>query len=306
MSTITATQHTELPPELAVKPSDRLGLTIFFAVVMHSLIILGISFSKEDETKPPEKLPGLEVTLVKSVTDKKIEDAKFLAQANQEGGGNTDEELLPTTDSTSDLPTGEVSEISDVVPEMVLPKESSKETMQLLTASESELQMRSQLDTPELKSKEQEESVAQLLSLKKQSEALSAEIDDMRRALAKKKRHKLIAPTTKEYRFASYQEDWRKKVERIGTQQFPDEAKRNKLSGSLIMSVTIRKDGTLSKVKILKYSKYKIFDDHAMRIVKMAAPYAAFPEDISIDYDELTIVRTWKFLPGNTLKTYSK
>jgi len=305
MSTAQIT-HRELPPELMVRASDRLGLTIFFAVVMHSLIILGISFSQEDEEKPPEKLPGLEVTIVKSISDKEIEDADFLAQANQEGGGNVDEDVLPTTDITSAIPTDEVSEMSEVVPEMVIPTETDASRMQLMTADQSKDKVKSESDTSEMDTKVVEERKAQLLALKKQSEALSAEISNMRKNYAKKKRHKIIAPSTKEYRFASYQESWRKKVEHIGTQKFPDQAKRKKMEGSLTMAVTIRKDGSISKIKILKYSKHKIFDDYAKRIVNMAAPYDVFPEDLSVDFDELTIVRTWKFLPGNRVKTYAK
>jgi len=74
-----------------VTSGDRLSLTVFFAVVMHSLIILGISFDAADRSQPLQKLPGLEVTLVQSKADKDIEDADFLAQANQEGGGDTEE-----------------------------------------------------------------------------------------------------------------------------------------------------------------------------------------------------------------------
>ncbi len=305
MSTAQITQR-ELPPELSVKASDRLGLTIFFAVVLHSLIILGISFSREDQEKPPEKLPGLEVTIVKSMTDKEVEDAKFLAQANQEGGGNVDEELLPTSDMTSAIPSDEISELSEVVPEMVLPTETDASKMQLLTADQSKIKLKSETNESELDTNVVDEKKAQLMALKKQSEALSAEIANMRKNYAKKKRHKIIAPSTKEYRFASYQESWRKKVEHIGTQEFPDQAKRKKLEGNLTMAVTIRKDGSIAKINILKYSKYKIFDDYAKRIVNMAAPYDVFPEDLSVDFDELTIVRTWKFLPGNRVKTYAK
>ena len=251
MSTAQVT-HSELPPELSVKASDRLGLTIFFAVVLHSLIILGISFSKEDEEKPPEKLPGLEVTLVKSMTDNEVEDAEFLAQANQEGGGNVDEDMLPTSDMASAVPSDEISQLSEVVPEMVLPTESDASKMQLLTANQSKVKLKSESNESEIDSKVVDDKKAQLMALKKQSEALSAEIANMRKNYAKKKRHKIIAPSTKEYRFASYQESWRKKVEHIGTQKFPDQAKRKKLEGSLTMAVTVRKDGSIAKIKILK------------------------------------------------------
>ena len=104
-----------------VTSGDRLSLTIFFAVVMHSLIILGISFDAADRTKPPEKLPGLEVTLVQSKTDKDIEDADFLAQASQEGGGDSLEKARPSSPVTPVVPTGEAGEVKELVPETRIP-----------------------------------------------------------------------------------------------------------------------------------------------------------------------------------------
>ena len=69
------------------------------------------------------------------------------------------------------------------------------------------------------------------------------------------------------------------------------------------MSVTIASDGSVRDIKITKFSGHKVLDDAAVRIVKMAAPYARFPEEISKDYDELVIVRTWQFLSGQRIRT---
>ena len=118
-----------------VTTGDRLSLTIFFAVVLHSLIILGISFSQEDRTQPPQKLPGLEVTLVQSRTDKEIKDADFLAQANQEGGGDTEEKVRPSTEVTPVVPTGEQGDVREFVPETKLATQPEAQRKQLLTAA---------------------------------------------------------------------------------------------------------------------------------------------------------------------------
>ncbi|WP_455219098.1 energy transducer TonB, partial [Kaarinaea lacus] len=118
-----------------------------------------------------------------------------------------------------------------------------------------------------------------------------------------KPKKKFITAQTKEYRFASYEESWRKKVERIGTLNFPDEAVRARLTGNVRMAVTVTADGSVKDIKITKYSGHKVLDDAAVRIVKMAAPYARFPDDIAKDYDEIVIVRTWQFLSGSRLKT---
>jgi len=277
MATAQATQtHPPVRPPMRPKIStgDRLSLTIFFAIVLHSLIILGISFSGEDRAQPLQKLPGLEVTLVQSRSDKEIEDADFLAQANQEGGGDTEEKVRP---STQEVP------------------QSEQQQQELLTTANSERKVAAGLNTPQ---HEQHLTAAQLLSRSKEIARLSAEIDQTQRVFAHRPKRKYISARTKEYKYASYEEAWRAKVERIGRINFPDEARRNKLSGSLIMAVTLNKDGSIQSIKIRQSSGHKILDDGAIRIVRLAAPFARFSEDIRKEVDELVITRTWVFEAG--------
>jgi len=108
-----------------------------------------------------------------------------------------------------------------------------------------------------------------------------------------------------EYRFAQYVEDWRLKVERIGTLNYPEAAK-GKLYGTLMLTVTIRSDGAVDKVEINRSSGHKILDDAARRIVQMAGPYAPFPPDIRRDTDILEITRSWFFTNNDSLETRSR
>lgn len=294
------------PPAIApnITSGDRLGLTIFFAVVVHALIILGVSFSKYDRGKLPEKLPGLEITLVQSQTDKKIEDADFLAQANQEGGGESQEIEKPSSPVDPMLASGEVGEITEVVPETEMATATDPQNKEILTAtSKSEHKIALQKASEDIPTDRRNVTSKQLLKQSKVMARLSAEVDVSRKVTSNKPKKKFITAQTKEYRFASYEESWRKKIERIGTLNFPDKAARRGLTGNLRMSVTIAADGTVRDIKITKYSGHKILDDAAVRIVKMAAPYARFPEEISKDYDQIVIVRTWQFLSGKQLKT---
>lgn len=280
-----------------ISTGDRLGLTIFFAIVLHSLIILGISFSGEDRSQPPQKLPGLEVTLVQSFTDKEIEDADFLAQANQEGGGDTEEKVRPSTEVVPVVPTGETGEVREFVPETKIATQPEPQSQELLTTAHSERTLSAGINAPQVKQKEHL-TAAQLLSRSKEIARLSAEIDQTQRVFAHRPKRKYISARTKEYKYASYEEAWRAKVERIGRINFPDEARRKKLSGSLIMSVTINKDGSIESIKIRQSSGHKILDDGAVRIVRLAAPFSRFSEDIRKDADELVITRTWVFEAG--------
>jgi len=281
---------------------DRLSLTIFFAIVIHSLIILGISFSNEDRTPPPQKLPGLEVTLVQSRADKEIKDADFLAQANQEGGGDTEEKVRPSTEEVPVVPTGETGEVQEVVPDTRVATQPEPQRQELLTAASSERKIAAGLNTPQVQQK-QNLTAAQLLSRSKEIARLSAEIDQTQRVFAHRPKRKFISARTKEYRFASYEEAWRAKVERVGRMNFPDEARRKKLSGSLIMSVTINPDGNIKSIKIRQSSGHKVLDDGAIRIVRLAAPFARFSKDIRKDADEIVITRTWVFEAGKRFST---
>jgi protein TonB len=282
-----------------VTSGDRLSLTIFFAVVLHSLIILGVSFQAADRSQPPQKLPGLEITLVQSRTDKDIQDADFLAQASQEGGGETEQQERPTTPATPVTPTGEVGEVQEFIPETVVPTSPEPQQQELLTAASSERKIAAGLKVPEEQQKPNL-TAAQLMSRSKEIARLSAEIDLTQRVFAERPKRKYISARTKEYRFASYEEAWRAKVERIGKINFPDEAKRKKLSGSLIMAVTINSDGNIKAINIRESSGHKILDDAAVRIVRLAAPFARFPEEVRKDTDELVITRTWVFEAGKS------
>ena len=289
----------QTPAQLVnIKADDRLGLTVFFAVVLHSLIILGIGFSQQEKKNPPEKLPGLEVTLVQSKTDKKVEQADFLAQATQEGGGNSEEQIRPTSAVDPVIATGQVGEVSQLTPQTVLPKQSDPSRMQIMTTTKSPDSIESQEDQPDMPTEQMDEATAQLLTVNKEIARQSAEIDIMHKAYASRPKKKFLSAKTKEYKWASYEESWRSKIERIGTLNFPDAARRSKLSGDVRATVTIREDGTVKNVKITKNSGHKVLDDAVERIVKMASPYEAFPPELREEYDEVVIVRTWQFSSG--------
>jgi len=128
---------------------------------------------------------------------------------------------------------------------------------------------------------------------------LSARIEAETSAYSNRPRRKAISASTQDYRYASYMEAWRRKVEAIGNLNYPEEAKRQKLYGNLILRVAVRADGSLEEVRVLRSSGSKTLDDAAVRIVHLAAPFAPFPPDIRKDTDYLDITRTWQFLSNN-------
>ena len=140
-----------------------------------------------------------------------------------------------------------------------------------------------------------------LASTQQEIDRLTAELDRRSLSASRQDRRKAINASTQEYKYAAYLEAWRSKVERIGNLNYPDEAKRRKLYGNLLMHVSVRADGSVEQVRVVRSSGHKLLDDAAVRIVRLAAPYAPFPPEIREEVDVLDITRTWQFLDGNTL-----
>jgi len=130
---------------------------------------------------------------------------------------------------------------------------------------------------------------------------LAANIERRHDSYTSRKRRKAISSATREYRYASYMEAWRRKVERIGNLNYPREAKREGLFGNLILHVAVRADGALEDVRVVRSSGHEILDQAAVRIVRLAAPFAPFPPDIRAEADVLDITRTWQFQRNNRL-----
>ena len=153
-----------------------------------------------------------------------------------------------------------------------------------------------------MKKRKKRLTAAQLLaSTHMEVKRLSAELDKKTKRYAKRPRRKAINASTKEYKYANYLDAWRRKVERIGNLNYPDEAKRRKLYGNLILHVAVRANGAVESIRVLNSSGHKLLDDAAVRIVKLAAPFAPFSAEIRGETDILDITRTWRFLSNNRL-----
>lgn len=145
-------------------------------------------------------------------------------------------------------------------------------------------------------------SAAALLSNSFEIASLSAEIKRKLEQKAKRPRRKFISASTKEYKYAAYMEAWRAKVERVGNLNYPDAARKRKLTGSLILDVALNADGSVNEITIRRSSGSKILDDAAIRIVELSSPFAPFPDHIRRETDILHITRTWQFLNNNRFR----
>lgn len=101
--------------------------------------------------------------------------------------------------------------------------------------------------------------------------------------------------------WARYVEDWRLKVERVGKLNYPDEARRQGVFGSLQLNVVLAADGRLLSVDVARSSGHALLDDAAVRIVRMAAPFPPFPPALAAKFSSLQIARKWSFTSENEL-----
>lgn len=285
-----------------VSAADRLGLTLFFALAAHAMVILGISFDV-DKLIPKDIPLSLEITLVHSHSDDKPDKADYLAQANQKGGGNVKEKLRPSSPAFNPLPTNERGDAEHSTPMSAPPPQQVRDRTTVMTAT---VETKDKVQQPEKSPKPpvpEAPTTADLMMRSRAIARLSAQIEQRQQAYAKKDREKTITANTREYRYAAYMDAWRQKVERIGNLNYPDEAKRNKLSGNLTLDVALKPDGSVASIEVLRSSGHKVLDDGAIRIVRLAAPFNEFPPDIRKDTDLLHIIRVWQFQDDNVLQT---
>ncbi len=276
----------------------KLPLTgaMIFSIAFHAFALFGVGLVMPDPRNAASLAQPLQVVLVNSKSKSRPANADALAQANLDGGGNTPEDRQARTP----LPT--VSDDPQFSPEQVAKRvaELEEESKRMLTRLKSDYQV----TQPELR-KQQNSAPSSGEDLRERAleiARLEAQISKNMDAYQKLPRRKFIGARTQEYRFAQYIEDWRIKVERIGNLNYPEEARRQQIYGKLQLSVSVRADGSLESVEVSRSSGQRILDAAAMRIVKLAAPYAPLPPDITRDTDILTIVRTWTFTSADRLE----
>jgi protein TonB len=266
--------------ESAVTTTDRFALTLFFALAIHAIIILGITFGLYDEPAPVNALPTLDITVSNRKTPPP-EEADYLAQTSQEGGGNISEKVKPVLAVPEQAPA-------------VRPQRPEASPTQVLTAKSAKIQVHQEnVDTPEVEKPDL--SAAELINRSMEMVNLSEQLSETMQAYAKRPKQIFVSARTQEFKYANYMAEWVKKVERVGNLNYPDEARRAGISGKLMLDVALNADGSVRDIKILRPSGHAVIDEAAIRIVNLAAPFAPFPPEILKQADILHITRTWEF-----------
>lgn len=271
---------------------------LLFSIILHLVAVFGVGFTLP-EMKKSSSAATLEVVLVNSKSASRPLKADALAQANLDGGGNTDAERqarspLPVLDRRHESEIAQKEQVSQL----------EQQARSLITQIKSPQRVEQAPAKPKQgEAPAESPAAADLMQKSFETARLEAQIARDWESYQKKPKRNFVGARTQEYRFARYAEDWRVKVEKVGNLNYPEEAKRQKIYGSLQLIVNIKADGSVENVEIKRSSGHRVLDEAAIRIVNLAAPYAAFPEDIRKDTDILSIVRTWTFTRADQLDT---
>lgn len=327
-----ATFDHRLPATPLVTANDRLALTFCIAVIVHAMVVLGVSFAPEPPA--PLRMEGLEVTLVSQKSAHAPVKPDMLAQVNAQGGGSSDGAARPTTPLLAPLPATTPSSAATTLtppaasprapPLNPLPPTRVRQTTTQAAAKPSAAPAHLVKPMPVAKLADSDPTAthatteaqpapspadtaaemtpatlptaAQLITRSFALASLHAELQQKLDVKAKRPRLKFVSANTEEFKYAAYMEAWRVKVERIGNLNYPDEARKQKLSGSLLLDVALKPDGSVLEIIVRRSSGHRVLDDAAVRIVDLAGPYAPFPDEIRREIDILHVTRTWKFL----------
>lgn len=278
-----------------VSGNERFSGCLIFAGILHAVIVLGVGFSAPDPGRP--LIPtGLDVTLVQRASAEAPDEAAYIAQANQVGGGTTDEQVRPTMPVSGPLPAQETGP----VPEPMREAAAQQANRDVVAREASHARLQRQPDDQQDPSEREQEQ--RLIEQRLQAARLEAEVGEKLQAYSKRPRRKFLSANTREHRYARYMDTWVRSVEHVGNVNYPQDAVDLGISGELVLSVGINSDGSIDQIRVIQASGYTVLDEAAERIVRLAAPFEPLPDEIREEADILQITRTWQFLPGAVLR----
>jgi protein TonB len=276
-----------------IGPGERLTATGALSAIIFGVLILGIGFAREDAAPIT---PTLDVILTETRSDEPPKDADFIAQADNQGGGDSERAERPREEQLAPVPKIDPGIAPETLIAQAPPPEPEPTPRLLSTVARSDEVLpppRDQRETEPNLLPPGRELVEQNLEMAR----LAAEIERRQALMAKRPKRKFVSASTREYEYASYLRAWVAKVERVGNLNYPDEARRRGLGGRLVMTVAVRRDGSIEEIVLNRASGLGVLDEAAMRIVRLSEPFPPLPQTEE-NVDVLHITRTWQFQNG--------
>lgn len=288
-----AAERDAAPPPDGVGPAQRLTATTLLATVAIGIVVLGISFGRDDAAPVT---PTLDVILTETASRTTPDRADFLAQASHQGGGDSEDSQRPR-----DAVSAPVPKLDDGLAPIPIraqsPRPQDATPMPVVTTT---------ADRPDRAPRERPTPETpptplplgeQLLEQQLEMARLAAEVERREAQYARRPKRKFVSASTQEYAYAQYLKQWVERVERVGNANYPERARAERLDGRLVMTVAVRRDGSVESVVLNTPSRYEVLNQAARRIVELAGPYPAVPQT-SEPVDVLHITRTWHFRNG--------
>jgi len=278
------------------KSGDHLSATLFLAALLHGVLIMGVTFTAGDNNSDSDRSTSLEVVILTSDYENRAapEDADMLAEQNLVGAGNTAEDV-PVRIAYGD-------QIEAAIPDMPRDGSDNPEQQASVAASQNTLLYSRNDDAqsldPDKQESEQTEQMRAGLSGDSNPTEIMADPDQQTRIKSKNPRELVIAANTRESKIAAYLEGWKRKIERVGTLNFPTQVQG--LEQNPVLEVAISSDGNLKEVIVLRSSGQRKIDQSAINILKIASPFDPFPDYLKRDYDVLRFSYEWYFTGGDT------
>lgn len=276
---------------------ERLSSTLFLAALVHGVVILGVTFTATRLNSAA--VQSLNVTLVLDTEREELaaDTAKFLANRNQTALGEAASGLRPTSTLSADNPVTQLGDPLGIDPVTGTPREATPSAEQLVSREQGGEPVPA-TPQPTLDPASAPQRAATLVQQPSpQTTAMElgvrAELPDGRDDA----RTLIATPSTRESGLAEYLDGWRRRVERIGTANYPRELLGNISAGRPTLEVVIAADGRLDDIVVRRSSGDKALDQAALKILRLAAPFAPLPDAIRADYDILRFAYEWDFSP---------
>lgn len=283
------------PPPPQVDDGARLGATLVLSLLVHGVLVLGIGFATEDAAPV---MPTLDVILTETTSPLTQAQADFLAQASNQGGGEHEQANRPREAQLGQVPQ-DTTGVAPMELRAQSPDAQPPPLDRVVASTRGETTLPSEDPTRQTDPStlpRGPEKIERDLEMAR----LAAEIHMRSERYARRPKRRFVSASTQEYVYAAYLRQWVDRVERVGNLNYPDEARRRQLAGELVISVAIRRDGSVERADIIRSSGTPMLDDAALNIARLAEPYPPLPAT-GDEIDVLHVTRTWNFLPGGEL-----
>ncbi len=286
----------------AAPTADRLPPMLFLAALVHGILIIGVTFNAVLGDEFAEVI-SLEVTIIadpeKSYVE--VDQAEYLAQASQQGDGNTTETTRASAPAKSNIPIENVgTDDGDSLDEAIAQSDSADQVIS--TQSEQAIKV---ADSPRINPAPNESTAIALESGQQRTLPLPQDRDATLLIKDENPRQLVTSVDTKESKIAGYLDRWKRKIETVGAKYFPEKGITHGMTGSPTLQVTINASGQLDAATIRQSSGSRFLDQAALNILRRASPFDPFPEAIRVDYDQLIFAYKWQFTESEDATTAS-